>query len=165
MMPYKDIVKEITILLGVALITAFIVNAISPKGIAIVGEWDPAKGVISAKSKGDKVNRELEIKDPSEAKKIFDKGKSIFVDARSREDYEDGHIKGAVFFPVYDYESYIDTFLNNYPLATSIITYCSGRECDDSHELAQILSDMGYTEIRVFIDGFPTWEEKGFPIE
>jgi 3-mercaptopyruvate sulfurtransferase SseA len=63
------------------------------------------------------------------------------------------------------YEERLEAFLAKYPLSTRIVTYCSGRECEDSHELAQILLQFGYENVSVFIDGFPAWEKSGFPVE
>jgi rhodanese-related sulfurtransferase len=164
-MPIKDIAKELALLLLLAVITAFVVNFYSSKGIALTGDWDTAQGVITAKAKDNVVNHGLEIQDIRIAKEIYDGKEAIFVDARAYEDYKDGHIKGAVSMPINQLEERIVKFIANYPADTYIITYCSGRECDDSHELAQLLFEEGYTTISVFIDGYPAWEGKGYPIE
>jgi len=42
--------------------------------------------------------------------KIYDSGEAVFVDARSREDYEEGHIKGAVSLPVGQFHDFIEAF-------------------------------------------------------
>jgi len=55
--------------------------------------------------------------------------------------------------------------MEQYPAEKAIVTYCAGRTCEDSHNLAQLLLAFGYTEINVFIDGFPGWESEGYPIE
>jgi len=165
LMPFKDIAKELTSLLIFAVITAFAVNHYSNKGIAFIGEWDTAQGVISAKAKDNVVVRELEIQDVKIVKYIYDRKEAVFVDARAYEDYQAGHIQGAVSLPVGQFEERIEKFRTDYPTATYIVTYCSGRECDDSHELAQYLFAEGYTTISVFIDGFPVWKREGFPVE
>ena len=135
-------------------------------GIALFGDWDTSKGVISAKSKdGAPVVRELEITDIHIAKEIYDNKTAVFLDARSAEDYMDGHIKGALSLPVNRFEQEIENFKKTYPDSTHFITYCSGRECDDSHELAQYLLMEGYEKVNVLIDGYPGWKEKGFPVE
>ena len=164
-MPIKDIAKELTLLLLFAVITAFVVNSYSSKGIALTGDWDKAQGVITAKAKDNVVNHGLEIQDIRIAKKIYDGKEAIFVDARAYEDYKDGHIKGAIALPFGEYEQFIDSFRDTYPASQHIITYCSGRECDDSHELAHHLFDAGFTNVSVFIDGYPAWEEEGYPVE
>ena len=152
-------------LLGVSVTVAFIVNYFSPAGIALVGQWDTAQGVISAKAKNDVVSDKLEIEDVILAKKIFDNGKTLFVDARTRDDYDDGHIPGAVSLPIGQFDELIDPFLDQYDIEQPIVTYCSGRTCADSHNLAQLFMDFGFSDVKVFIDGYPGWEAEGFPVE
>ena len=159
------IIKEISILAGAAIIAAFAFNYFSPAGIALVGQWDTSMGVITANERNEIVLNDLEITNVPLAKRLYDSNKFVFVDARSREDYDEGHIKGAVSFPVGQFDETIEAFLDQYPPETAIVTYCSGRTCVDSHKLAQMLLDFGYTEINVFIDGFPGWEAEGHPIE
>ncbi len=160
----RNILKELLILVGVAVICALVFNALSPKGIALFGEWDTSKGVVSAKSKDDAVVHDMEIRDPRLAKVVFDNG-AVFVDARSLADYAKGHIAGAIVLPAWDYESHMEAFRNMVPLDAVVVTYCTGRECDDSHVLAQELLMAGYNDVRVFIDGFPAWVEAGYPVE
>ena len=85
-------IKEISILVGASIIAAFAVNYFSPAGIALVGQWDTAIGVITANEKNDIVLNDLEIGDVTLAKKLYDSKKFVFVDARSRDDYDEGHI-------------------------------------------------------------------------
>ena len=55
--------------------------------------------------------------------------------------------------------------MSKYPLSTHIVTYCSGRECEDSLELATSLIQMGYDRVNVYIDGYPVWQKKGYPVD
>ena len=158
-------VKEITIITGLSVLVAFGFNFFSPNGIALVGQWDTSQGVVTAMEKNDVVMDELEIDDLSHAKTLYDTGNVLFVDARSMEDYLDGHIKGAVALPVGEYDDQIDAFLERYDLDSPIVAYCSGRTCEDSHHLAQLLMERGYMNISVMIDGFPGWEAEGHPID
>ena len=158
-------IREISILVGASIIAALAVNYFSPACIALVGQWNTAKGVISANEKDDIVLNDLEIGDVTLAKKLHDSQNFVFVDARSRDDYDEGHIKGALSMPVGQFDEKIEAFLEQYSPEKAIVTYCSGRTCEDSHKLAQLLMELGYTEINVFIDGFPGWEAEGYPIE
>ena len=164
-MAIRKTIKEICILVGISLALALVVNALSPRGIALVGQWDIDEGAITAGPGGDADGRPQEIDSVVLAKYIFDKDEALFVDARSQNDYDNGHIPGAVSLPVGRFEERIESFLNRYPAEQPIVTYCSGRTCEDSHNLAQFLSDVGFTNVRVFIDGFPGWEAEGYPIE
>ena len=158
-------IKEIVILVGVSVALASVVNMLSPKGIALVGQWDTALGVINANPTGMTEGKPQEIDSVALAKEIFDKGEVLFVDARSSDNYKEGHIQGAISLPVGQFDERIESFLNRYSPNQSIVTYCSGRTCEDSHHLAQFLSDAGFTHVRIFIDGFPGWESEGYPIE
>jgi rhodanese-related sulfurtransferase len=121
--------------------------------------------VVSALAKNNIVIEGLEIGTVGEARQLFDSGKYIFVDARSPQDYADGHIPGAVSLPFGQFEEIVGAFLERYPPEASIITYCSGRTCQDSHHVAEFLLEFGYDNVTVFIDGFPGWEAEGHPVE
>jgi len=164
-MVIRKTIKEIIILVGVAVALAIVVNTFSPRGIALVGQWDTAKGVITANPNETAEQKLQEIDSAGRAKEIFDRGSVLFVDARSQQDYENGHIPGAVSLPVGRFDERIESFLNQYPLEQPIVTYCSGRTCEDSHHLAQLLSEAGYTDVRIFIDGFTGWQAEGYPVE
>ncbi|MBW2202037.1 MAG: rhodanese-like domain-containing protein [Deltaproteobacteria bacterium] len=164
-MPFKDIIKGLILLLSLSVITAFTVNFFSPKAIALFGEWDTSKGVINPRSRENVIVHEIEIEDVRIAKKIYDSREAVFVDAREHDGYTEGHIKGAISLPVHQFDEFIDQWISNYPTTTPIITYCSGRECDEAHLLTHAFLAVGYTNVRVFIDGFPAWESEGYPVE
>ena len=164
-MVIRKTIKEIIILVGVSVTLAMLVNFFSPRGIALVGQWDTSRGVITANPTGAAEGKPEEIDTVARAGEIFDKGDVLFVDARSQDNYEDGHIPGAVSLPVGLFDEQIESFLDRHSPDTRIVTYCSGRTCEDSHNLAQLLSDVGFSHVSVFIDGFPGWEAQGYPIE
>ena len=158
-------IKEVSILIGVAATAALAFNFFSPQGIALIGQWDTSQGVVNARQKNDVIMDELEIEDVAYAKTLYDSGNVLFVDARSADDYADGHIKGAYSLPVGEFDARIDKFMDLFALDKPIVTYCSGRTCEDSHNLAQLLINRGYQNTTVMIDGFPGWEAEGYPIE
>jgi rhodanese-related sulfurtransferase len=157
--------KELIILIGISVIAALGINFFSPNGIALVGQWDTSQGVVNAREKNHLVLDELEIDDVADAKTLYDSGNVLFVDARSREDYKDGHVKGAYSLPVGKFDEKIGKFLELFAPDRPIVTYCSGRACEDSHHLAQLLISSGYQNTSVMIDGFPAWEAEGYPVE
>jgi len=159
------ILKQALLLLVLAVGIAFAVNQFSPVGIALIGQWDQDKGVISAHAKDEIHDSRLVIDNIKIAKLSYDGGKTLFVDARSNDDYNEGHIKGAITLPVGEFDERVGNLLDNYSPDQSIITYCSGRTCEDSHRLAQMLIDLGYENVSIMIDGFPGWKENGYPVE
>ena len=56
-----------------------------------------------------------------EATKLVRQKKALFVDVRSKESYDAGHIKGAISIP----ESQIIARLREIPPKTMVITYCA----------------------------------------
>jgi len=100
----------------------------------------------------------------SEAAHLYRRG-YLFVDARSSEDYSDGHIRKAFSLSVNDFDKRIKEFKKCYADTVSMVVYCSGTECSDSHDLCEKLYRSGYFNIRVFVDGFPAWQAAGFPVD
>ena len=160
-----DLFKRILILLAVACTLALAVNAASPRGIPLVGQWDTGKGVVTADTHLAAVWMEFELPDPATAKQVFDSGNALFVDVRSREAYAAGHIPGAVSLPLGEFDALAMDLVANFAPGHPIVTYCSGRLCQDSHTAAQWLMELGFENVVVFIDGFPGWEENGYPVE
>ena len=109
-MPYKQLVNELVILIGISLVVSFSVNFISPNGIALFGRWDISKGVISPMSKGVELHDEIEISDAGVIKDFFDNKNALFVDARAKHLYDESHIKAAISLPVHQFDDYIEDF-------------------------------------------------------
>lgn len=82
-----------------------------------------------------------------EAKKLMDSEKDrIILDVRSREEYDQGHIPGAILIPDTEIEAKAADLLPDKDQL--ILVYCrSGRR---SKLAAQSLADLGYTNIREF---------------
>lgn len=160
-----DWIKQIAALLGCAVILAFVVNAISPRGIPWQGQWDESQGVVTADQRALQTTLDFEIPDAPTARRLQAAAQVTFVDARPAEDYREGHIPEAVSLPVGDFDRLIEDFRRRFDQDAPIVTYCSGRSCQDSHILAQRLFEEGYTNVSVFIDGYPGWTAEGYPIE
>ncbi len=162
-----DLIKGTGLYIGVSVMAAFLCNYFSPNSITLIGNWDTTQGAISAGARNDPVRQmqQFTIDNVAAAKKIFDNREALFVDARDSEAFRQGHIPGAVSLPLRQFDLFFDSFLQTYGNRTQIITYCSGRECSDSHELAKRLHEIGYRATTVFIDGYEGWLQGGLSIE
>jgi rhodanese-related sulfurtransferase len=140
-------------------------NALSPRGIPLIGgQWDPAKGIMHAGGPCAPKTQEMDI--TSLLFLMEQRPESLLVvDARSAEEYNDGHIPGAVSVPVNDVEFTLPAFMEKYDPAKVVVAYCSGAECWDSHELAEILKDAGCERVFVYGKGFPDWTAEQKPVE
>ncbi len=159
-----DLIKQMGVLLGTALILAAGVNTISPRGIPWSGQWDEAQGVVTADQTALAPTLDFEIPDAATAHQLHAGGKVLFVDSRTAADYRAGHIPGARSLPLGEFDRHIDALRSQYAPSHPIVTYCSGRSCQDSHILAQRLFEAGYENVSVFIDGYPGWSAEGYPI-
>jgi rhodanese-related sulfurtransferase len=93
---------------------------------------------------------------------------TLFLDARRSKVYEEGHIRGARSFPVW--ESDIDArvkalYEEGLDQSAPVVVYCSGGNCEDSHMLAQRLYMVGFDNVLVYTGGFPDWEARKAPVE
>lgn len=95
------------------------------------------------------------------AYKLF-KQKIIFIDARSPEEFAEGHIKDAINIPFYGSENYSKT-INNLNKNNIIVTYCSGADCDIAELSGEELFEMGFKRIYVFIGGYDEWTKNNYP--
>ena len=100
-----------------------------------------------------------------EAKKLFLKKAAIIIDARPNDDYEKGHIKGAHSLPWDEVDQKFMTVTKDISNDTPIITYCDGETCELSHHLANFLLDLGFTNVRILVNGWTKWQNADLPIE
>ncbi len=159
-----DLIKQMGVLLGTALVLAAGVNTFSPRGIPWLGQWDDAQGVVTADQAALTPTLDFEIPDAATAHRLHAAGKALFIDSRTAADYRAGHIPGARSLPLGEFDRHIDALRSQYPPSHPIVTYCSGRSCQDSHILAQRLFEAGFENVSVFIDGYPGWSAEGYPI-
>lgn len=157
----KQVFKEALVLGLLAVVTGLAVNHFSPRGIPLKGQWDKKKGVVDAMAKNSAVDPGREIELP-EAVELFNKG-VLFLDARDPEVYAAGHIRGALSLSVREFWEKIGEIQAQHPVSTPLVVYCSGRECPDSHDLAEELKNAGYLDVKVFTDGYPLWESERLP--
>ena len=87
------------------------------------------------------------------AKEIMDSGEEyILLDVRTKEEFDDGHIEGAILIPDFEIEERAETELPDKDAL--ILVYCrSGRR---SKNAASILAALGYTNVKEF-GGINNW--------
>lgn len=88
-----------------------------------------------------------------EAKEMMDTQEVLILDVREQEEYDSGHIPGAVLLPVgtITEESAAEIIPEK---DTTVLVYC--RSGNRSKTAAQALADLGYTNICEF-GGISTW--------
>jgi rhodanese-related sulfurtransferase len=82
----------------------------------------------------------------------------LWVDARSRADFDKGHIPQAVLLNQGEWEQLIDGFLDAWQRDSKVVVYCSSLSCDASHEVAERLkSEAQIGNVYVLKGGWETW--------
>jgi rhodanese-related sulfurtransferase len=130
-----------------------LVNAISPRGLPLLGP------VPAFDTKG------IERIALEEAWALFREDKGVFVDARSAEEFRAGHIPRALLLPLHAFEETVSSWTNLIPADTLLITYCSGEECESSTDVAALLVEEGYSQVKVLFGGWEHWKRAGYPVE
>lgn len=94
-------------------------------------------------------------------------GLNVFVDARNDENYNEGHIPGALQCDPYFVGQYIDNIIDYVAGAEKVVVYCGGGECDDSIFMCRELLEMDVPmeAIYLFAGGWKEWSDNGSPIE
>jgi rhodanese-related sulfurtransferase len=104
---------------------------------------------------------------PEDAKSRFDRGRTIFVDARKPDEFARGHIEGALGFDVTAFPARLSALAPLLPREASIVVYCGGTDCGQSRDLANRLEAVGYRRenIRIFRGGWKVWKANRWPSE
>ncbi|MFH1912888.1 MAG: rhodanese-like domain-containing protein [Pseudomonadota bacterium] len=151
----RRILFQSTSILVLSAILALTVNAVRPDAIPLVHAQASAVDL----SDGSDI---VEIKD---ATMLFASGRAIFLDARSRLEYNYGHIKGALLLPPDEFDELYPVLASKLGRAEVLITYCDGERCPLSHDLAHKLAAQGLTTVRVLINGWTVWTGEQLPTE
>jgi rhodanese-related sulfurtransferase len=87
----------------------------------------------------------------------------IVLEALPETYYQQGHIPGARLFPM---DRARELAARVSPRRDSpIVVYCASETCTNSHQVAKLLTDTGYTDVRVYVGGKADWESAGLPLE
>lgn len=111
---------------------------------------------------GEETTKGFEEITVDEAYQIFISNKDyLFIDVRSEDEYNSGHIEGAIYIPV----SEIENRLSEIPEDKLVIVYCDGSSCSRSNMAASILTEDGFKQVyNIGGGGIFEWREKGYPI-
>jgi rhodanese-related sulfurtransferase/DNA-binding transcriptional ArsR family regulator len=87
-------------------------------------------------------------------------GRVTVLDVRPAEEFEAGHIAGAVSIPIDELEER----LGELPKSKEVVAYCRGPYCVWSLRAVDTLRASG-RKARRLVDGFPEWGAEGLPVE
>lgn len=84
----------------------------------------------------------------------------LWVDARPQEEFEKGHVPGALLLNEDDWNGLLPAVLAAWKPAGKVVVYCSRESCNASHGVAERLrNEAGLKNVYVLPGGWEEWEE------
>jgi len=156
--PRKTSFRQTLALSLLATLLGLLVNQVRSDSIPLLGDWSPEARVRLKFGKNILIPFD-------EAKDKFLTGAAVFIDARTPELYQEGHIQGALSVPLAEFDQMMERVLTELPEEALIVTYCDGEDCDLSAQLALKLREIGYENVRVLHNGWSLWKNHHLPIQ
>jgi molybdopterin/thiamine biosynthesis adenylyltransferase/rhodanese-related sulfurtransferase len=107
------------------------------------------------------VRSEISEIDATEARDRIESGEPVVVDVREQDEWDEGHIAGAVHVPRGHLESRIERLAPD--AARPVVVYCSAG--NRSAFAAKTLTELGYEDVVSLAGGFTDWKRNGFPVQ
>jgi molybdopterin/thiamine biosynthesis adenylyltransferase/rhodanese-related sulfurtransferase len=107
------------------------------------------------------VRSEISEIDATHARDRIESGEPVVVDVREQDEWDEGHIPGAVHVPRGHLESRIERLAPD--TARPVVVYCSAG--NRSAFAAKTLTDLGYEDVVSLAGGFTDWKRNGFPVQ
>lgn len=143
--------REALVLIAAAVVLGFAYTMVTKQGF-----------FAEHKSKRSQVSG-LEIISLERAKALFTADSALFIDSRHQFDFSQGHIHGAINIALNEFDQHRSR-LNGISKDKLLVVYCDGAECNSSLELAIKITEIGFTNVQVFFDGWKEWKAKGLPV-
>jgi|MudIll2142460700_1097286.scaffolds.fasta_scaffold08253_2 rhodanese-related sulfurtransferase len=89
--------------------------------------------------------------------------KLVLLETLPEAHYTGGHLPGARWFSTDRARELASAAAANRDVP--IVVYCASDRCQWSHQVARVLADVGYTDVRVYLGGKADWLAAGLPIE
>lgn len=156
--PWIRSIRQLSLIVLAAAAVALISNHFRSSPLPLVGDWSPEARLTSPSG------RQMAIT-LDEAKVMHQSRGAVFLDARPLEEFTKGHIQGAISLPWHEAEQRVMDVTADMANDAVIITYCDGDTCDLSKELALLLENLGFSNVRVLVNGWTLWQNAGLPVE
>ncbi len=102
----------------------------------------------------------VETLDHSDLLQKIENEEVTVIDVRPEQEFNEGHIAGALNIPVDRLEEKLDEL----PADQEVVAYCRGPFCVFADQAVDLLKEKGYTARRLD-EGFPEWHLENLPVE
>ncbi|MGH3048429.1 MAG: ThiF family adenylyltransferase, partial [Gaiellaceae bacterium] len=107
------------------------------------------------------VKSEIAEVDARRAQELIGSDSTAIVDVREQEEWDEGHLPGAVHVPRGHLESRIESAVPD--RSRSVVVYCASG--NRSAFAAKTLEELGYDDVVSLAGGFTDWKRNGLPYE
>ncbi len=97
-----------------------------------------------------------------QVKKLLDSGSIVLVDARSRANFAEESIPGAINIPLRTAKAAAKKALSQKTIR--IVVHCQSFLCDSGEKLCTELKAQGYAKLSHFAGGIEEWKARGYPL-
>jgi rhodanese-related sulfurtransferase len=156
--PWIRSIRQLSVIVLAAVAAALLSNHFRSSPLPLVGNWSQEARLTSASG------RQLAIS-LDEANSLHRSKAAVFMDARPFEEFAKGHIQGSKSLPWHEAEQRVMDVIADMANDAVIITYCDGDSCNLSKELALFLDNLGFSNVRILVNGWTVWRDAGLPIE
>jgi sulfur-carrier protein adenylyltransferase/sulfurtransferase len=108
-----------------------------------------------------KVKAEIDEVDAPHARELIDKESPAILDVREQDEWDEGHLPGAIHIPRGNLESRVEQALPD--RSKPVLVYCAAG--NRSAFAAQTLEQLGYERPVSLAGGYTDWKRNGFPTE
>src|SRR6266446_6714788 len=84
------------------------------------------------------------------------------VDARTRVEYEENHIAGAISCPATQTAAVLPRLVKD--KSRQLVFYCNGPKCTKSQKAARAAIALGYHKVLEYNEGLPAWAKANLPV-
>jgi len=156
--PWIRSIRQLSVIVLAAVAVALISNHFRSVPLPLEGNWSQEARLTSPSG------RQLAIS-LDEAKVLHRSRGAVFMDARPLEEFTKGHIQGAKSLPWHEAEQQVMDVIADMSNDAVIITYCDGDTCNLSKDLSLFLENLGFSNVRILVNGWTVWQNAGLPVE
>ena len=145
---------QVVAVIAFSVVIAVIVNGAREVSLPLIMPFQPEYHCSSGMEAGP-------VLTPEAALASFGKAGTVFVDARPGEDYEKGHIQGAVNIPYSFLEPLPEDAMNRLKTYRIVVVYCNTREGQRSKLMAGEIYRSGIKDAFYLEGGLLAWTRAG----
>lgn len=100
-----------------------------------------------------------------ETHNLWKQGETLFIDARTPEEFDELHIPRAINLPPKKLSDLQGSGILGLPRDRRIVVYCAKKQCNSALKVARYLQSLGFRRVMAFLGGFQAWDEAGYEVD